>query len=185
MRRSKLIRFLFLRLLSAFEMFDHWTPFLSGKLLEPVFHRIAFWETLLGRNILLLLSTLSTALPSWIASQIASPVFLIKKGKENPNIKQPYYLPCKFRDTVFIYVCEKSLIHVWLFVIPWIVACQTPLSMRFSRQEYWSGLPFPFPGDLPDPGIKPRSPALQADSLPLSHLGSSYIYIAITIYITI
>ena len=49
---------------------------------------------------------------------------------------------------------------------PWTIACQTPLSMKFSRREYWSGLPFPSPGDLPDPGIKPRSPALQADSLP-------------------
>ena len=45
-------------------------------------------------------------------------------------------------------------------------ACQAPPSMGFSRQEYWSGLPFPSPGDLPEPGIKPRSPALQADSLP-------------------
>ena len=49
---------------------------------------------------------------------------------------------------------------------PWTVVHQAPLSLGFSRQEYWSGLPFPFPGDLPDPGIKPRSPALQADSLP-------------------
>ena len=49
---------------------------------------------------------------------------------------------------------------------PWILACQAPLSMGFSRQEYWSGLPFPSPGDLPIPGIEPRSPALQADSLP-------------------
>ena len=48
---------------------------------------------------------------------------------------------------------------------PWTVACRAPLSMGFSRQEYWSGLPFPSPGDLPDPGIEPRSPALQADSL--------------------
>ena len=52
---------------------------------------------------------------------------------------------------------------------PWTVAHQTPLSMEFSRQEYWSGLPFSSLGDLPDPGIKPRSPALQADSLYLSH----------------
>ena len=59
-----------------------------------------------------------------------------------------------------------SLSHVWLFVIPWTVAFQAPLSMGFSRQEYWSGLPFPSPGDLSDPGIEPRSPALQADSLP-------------------
>ena len=50
-------------------------------------------------------------------------------------------------------------------VIPWTVAYQAPLSMGFSRQEYWSGLPFPSLGDLPDPGIKPGSPALQADSL--------------------
>ena len=48
---------------------------------------------------------------------------------------------------------------------PWTAACQAPLSMGFSRHEYWSGLPFPSPGDLPDPGIKSRSPALQADSL--------------------
>ena len=49
---------------------------------------------------------------------------------------------------------------------PWIVAHQAPLSMAFSRHEYWSGLPFPSPGDLPTPGIEPRSPALQADSSP-------------------
>ena len=49
---------------------------------------------------------------------------------------------------------------------PWTVACQAPPSVGISRQQYWSRLPFPSPGDLPDPGIKPRSPALQADSLP-------------------
>ena len=53
-----------------------------------------------------------------------------------------------------------------LFETPWTVACQAPLSMGFSRQEYWSGLPFPSPGDLPNPGIEPGSPVLQADSLP-------------------
>ena len=56
-----------------------------------------------------------------------------------------------------------------LFVTPWAAAHQAPLSVGFSRQEYWSGLPFPPPGDLLDPGVEPRSPALQADSLPLSH----------------
>ena len=59
----------------------------------------------------------------------------------------------------------KSLSHVQLFVTPWTIACQAPLSMEFSRQGYWSGLPFPSPGDLPNPGIEPRSPAVQADSL--------------------
>ena len=48
---------------------------------------------------------------------------------------------------------------------PWTTACQAPLSMGFARQEYWSGLPFPYPGYLPNPGIKLRSPLLQADSL--------------------
>ena len=58
----------------------------------------------------------------------------------------------------------KSLSRVQLFVTPWTVGYQPPPSMGFSRQEYWSGLPFPSPGDLPDPGIKPGSPALQADT---------------------
>ena len=58
------------------------------------------------------------------------------------------------------------------FVTPWTVACQAPLSTGFPRQEYWNGLPFPSPRDLSDPGIKPASPALAGDSLPLSHLGS-------------
>ena len=59
----------------------------------------------------------------------------------------------------------KSLSHVQLFGTPWTVAHQAPLFMGFSRQEYWSGLPFPYPGDLPDPGIEPMSSTLQADAL--------------------
>ena len=58
-----------------------------------------------------------------------------------------------------------SLRRVWLFATPWTVVHQAPLSTEFSRQEYWNGLPFPPPGDLPDPRIKPKPPALQADSL--------------------
>ena len=60
----------------------------------------------------------------------------------------------------------KLLSRVSLFATPWTVAYQAPPSMGFSRQECWSGLPFPSPGDLTDPGIKPGSPALQADTLP-------------------
>ena len=59
----------------------------------------------------------------------------------------------------------KALSRAQFFATPWTVAYQTPPSMEFSRQEYWSGLPFPSPGDLPDPGIEPRSPPLQADLL--------------------
>ena len=75
------------------------------------------------------------------------------------------------------------LSRVQLFVIRWTAARQAPLSMEFSRQEYWNGLPFPPPGDLPDPGIEltsPASPALAVDSLPLSHLGSP---VSIQIYV--
>ena len=67
----------------------------------------------------------------------------------------------------------KSLSRVRLFATPWTVAYQAPLSMGFSRQEYWRGLPFPSPEDLPDPGIEPGSPALQADVLPSEPPGKS------------
>ena len=71
--------------------------------------------------------------------------------------------------------CIVSLSRIQLFVTPQTVAYQAPLSMGLSRQEYWSGLPFCSPGDLPDPGIKPRSPALEADSLPSELEGRPYI----------
>ena len=60
----------------------------------------------------------------------------------------------------------KLLSRAQFFVTPWTVAHQVPQSMEFSRQEYWSGLPFPSPGDLPDPRIELGPPALQADALP-------------------
>ena len=69
----------------------------------------------------------------------------------------------------------KSLSRVWLFVTPWTVAYQALPSMRFSRQEYWSGLPFPSPGDLPNPGIEPGSPALQTDALPSEPPGKPFL----------
>ena len=66
----------------------------------------------------------------------------------------------------------ESLSCVRLFATPWTVAYQASPSMGFSRQEYWSGLPFPSPGDLPDPGIEPGSPALEADALTSEPQGS-------------
>ena len=66
---------------------------------------------------------------------------------------------------MLVKVKVKSLSPVRLFATLWTVAHQAPQSMGFSRQEYWSGLPFPSPGDLSNPGIEPRSPALQADAL--------------------
>ena len=70
----------------------------------------------------------------------------------------------------------KSLSRVWLFATPWTLAHQAALSMGFPRQEYWDGLPFPSPGDLPDPRIEPRSPALQADALPSEPPGKHFIH---------
>ena len=65
---------------------------------------------------------------------------------------------------------QYSLSFIQLFSTPWTVAHQVPLSMGISRLEYWSGLPFSFPGDIPNPGIKSRSPALQADYFPFEPL---------------
>ena len=69
----------------------------------------------------------------------------------------------------------KSLSRVRLFATPWTVAYQAPPSMEFSRQEYWSGVPFPSPGDVPHPGIEPGSPALQADALTSEPPGKPHI----------
>ena len=72
---------------------------------------------------------------------------------------------------VCVCACAQSLSREWLFATPCTVGHQAPLSMEFSRQEYWTGLPFPLPAYLPDPGIKCLL-HWQADSSPLSHLGS-------------
>ena len=71
-------------------------------------------------------------------------------------------------------MCVSRSSHVQLFANPWTVACQAPLSMQFSRQEYQSRLPFPSLGDLPDPGVESRSPTLQADSLPSEPPGKTH-----------
>ena len=70
------------------------------------------------------------------------------------------HLTCKFishssPSQIYFTLCVQSFSHVWLFVTSWTLAHQAPLSMEFSRQEYWSGLPFLSPGDLPSPGIEP------------------------------
>ena len=91
----------------------------------------------------------------------------MEKLKECPNHKA-FKLPRPDSNEVKVLVTQLCL----TLVTPWTVALQAPLSMRFSGQECWSGLLFPSPGDLPDPGSEHVSPALQADSLPLSHLGS-------------
>ena len=98
-----------------------------------------------------------------------------------------HWLMSKIKSLTYICACTLSRFsHVQLFETPWTIARQAPLTMGFSRQEYWSGLPSPPPGDLPHVGIKPTSPAspaLQADSLPLSHQRSPLTYMCtLTMY---
>ena len=99
-----------------------------------------------------------------------------------------------FLDSILLLIGNKTVSsspcllnrfsHVRLFVILWTVACHSPLSIGFSRQEHWSGLPCLPPGDLPDPGIEPAFPELAHRIFLLSHEGSLYIYmlLSITIY---
>ena len=79
----------------------------------------------------------------------------------------------------------KSLSRVRLFATLWTVAHQALLSMGFSRQEYWSGLPFPSPGDLPDPGIEPRSPTLHPDALTFAPPGKPFYLLIINFNLSV
>ena len=91
-----------------------------------------------------------------------------------------YSICITYARTTSLYVahaCDQSLRCTQLFVTPRTVACQAPLSMGFSRQEYWSGLPFLPAGDLPHPGIEPWSPTWQADSLPSEPPGKPKLHI--------
>ena len=96
-----------------------------------------------------------------------------KKKNQKPKTKKPYNRSKRFcLDMAPACVCILS--HIRLCATPWTVVCHASLSMRFSRQDYWSGLPFSHPGDLPDPGIEPAFPATQVDFLPLSHRGDAF-----------
>ena len=113
----------------------------------------------------------------WVA--ISSSRYLFNPGIEPTSLAYPVWqtdsLPLSHLGGPFScishYLCDmlswaKSLSRVRLFATPWTAAYQAPPSMGFFRQEYWSGLPFPSPGDLPNPGIKPRSPTLRTNALP-------------------
>ena len=97
----------------------------------------------------------------------------VRQTKARTQLRAEFFF---FSRTVFLYVqClirKKELVAQSCLTLYNPMDCnQVPLSMKFSRQEYWSGSPCPSPGNLPNPGIKPRSPALQVDSLPFEHLG--------------
>ena len=100
---------------------------------------------------------------------LQTPIYaVLKQGKACQGFQLRALLIHAHRKSIFLFISYsivKLLSRVRLFATPWTVAYQASPSMGFSRQEYWSGLPFPSPGDLPDPGIEPGSPALEADAL--------------------
>ena len=146
------------------------------------FHTDLCWQSdgslfkLLSRFVIAFLPRSKHLLISWLQSPSA---VILEPPKIKPVTVSTFlqYLPWSDgarRHDLRCFNCEVKLLScVWLFAIPWTVACQAPPSMGFSRQEYWRGLPFPSPGDLPNPGIEPGSPALQADSLASEPPGKS------------
>ena len=111
--------------------------------------------------------------PSWFRMAAGAPTVtsIFQTAGRNKSRRAGVCLPTALAPLKWSEV--KSLSRVQLFATPWTVAYQAPLSMRFSRQESWSGLPFPSPGDLPNPGIEPGSPALWTDALPSEPPGQS------------
>ena len=104
-----------------------------------------------------------------VSGEVLDSTTFLKKGKPAREKASIYWMVV---DLVLLF--SQSVMSDSV-VTPWTIACQAPLSMGFPRQEYWSGLPFPFPGESSWPRIEPESPALQADSLPLSHLDKMFI----------
>ena len=119
-------------------------------------------------------------------SQDSDSLYVGVSGKENTEIFGRagsvlsillHLSKCCWSVLFYECVCVPSLSHVWLSVTPWTIDHQAPLSIGLSRQEYWSGLPLPTPGIFPTQGMNPSLLCLlhwQADSLPLSHLGSPF-----------
>ena len=126
---------------------------------KQIYSMELIWTKLLARPITALL----TRVGNWMALQ--------QDWWKESQAFHTYKVILRFETPC---VCAELLSCVQFFASLWTVAHQASLFMGFFRQEYWSVLPFPSPGHLPDPGFEPRSPALQADSLPLSHQRSLY-----------
>ena len=109
--------------------------------------------------------------PSKVAHQALQSLGFSRQ--EHWSARQEHWSAISFSNAWKWKVKVKSLSRVWLWATPWTAAYQAPPSMGFSKQEYWSGLPCPPPGDLPNPGIEPRSPTLRADSLPAETPGKT------------
>ena len=120
----------------------------------------------------------------------SSLIYLPSQKQDKQRYVHHFFLPTLSRTSIYTHTHTHTHTHtciydmwkcqslscVWLFATPWIVACQAPLSMKFSRQGYWRGFLFPTPRDLPNPGIRPASSPLAGRILPLSHQGSPMKY---------
>ena len=103
----------------------------------------------------------------WLAFKKSAVIYIYRYRQISIYLSISIYMYICIYLSIYLSTCVcQSLSRARLFATPWTAIHQVPLSMRFSRQGYWSGLPFPSPGDLPNPGIEPGSPALQANSLP-------------------
>ena len=131
--------------------------------------RICLWSVIGPGSLVWNLRNVSVFFCLWKLHEIIDQLDLIDIYRTLHPQKNPEYTFFSSTHGMFSSIDSikwvKLLSRVQLFATPWTVAHQAPLSMGSSRQEYWSGLPFPSPGDLPNPGIEPGSPALQADAL--------------------
>ena len=157
--------------------FVYWSMYLASYYLLIMYHLSKSWwtssNTALSLKVLLIV-TIACKEKDESGVEWTS-VFLILSSL----LKYTPCYPSSFTGHLLlsIYTVAKFQLvsRVWLFATPWTVSRQVPPSMEFSRQEYWNRLSFPSPGDLPNPGIKPQSPALQPDSLPSEPLGKPHI----------
>ena len=110
-----------------------------------------------------ILGSLSLFFLTFPTNSFTFPLFFLCTHLSCQPWNHPYHLPYHLLHSHHSRPSVQLLSHVWLFATPWTVTHQAPPTMGFSRQDYWSGLPVPSPGDLPDSGIEPRSPTLRAD----------------------
>ena len=151
------------------------THLISPSYLKSFLHLpSAFLDLLVFSYILVIPSRFYYLIPLPLSDFTVLEWFYAQYFSTPPSFSTPLVSSASFK--VLRMMCMHVWLScVWLFVTPWSVACQGPLFMEFSRQEYWSGLPFPSPEDLPDSGIEPWSPELQQILYHLSHQGSLHL----------
>ena len=154
---QQLMYFIFIQL-SKFLYF-----FWDASLITGLFSSVLFCSQVFGDFAIIFLFLILTLIRILVAENTLYTVPIKEKSVEICIMAQNmvYLGLCSVKKKVKVLVTQS----VWLFETPWIVIHQAPLSMGFSRKEYWSGLPLPSPGDLPNPGTEPGSPTLQANSL--------------------